>query len=238
MAVPNVIFEDEYLLILDKPSGWVVNESQSTKEIQNIIQTWLKINYKFDIVNNRIFRSGIVHRLDKDTSGILIVAKTPDAFKNLQKQFKDRNVKKTYLALLHGKLEPSFGEVKVPLGRLPWNRERFGILPGGRESKTGYKVISYFRDNINYYTLAEFYPETGRTHQIRIHAKYLGHSILSDNFYAGRKTARKDKNICSRLFLHANKIEFYHPVENNLIKFVSNIPPDLNDALTKLKKLD
>ncbi|OGM08626.1 hypothetical protein A2159_03705 [Candidatus Woesebacteria bacterium RBG_13_34_9] len=238
VLAPKIIFYDESLLVLNKPSGWIVNESQTTKGIDNVVQTWLKSNYKYNIVKNRELRSGIVHRLDKETSGILVVAKTLYSFNNLQMQFKDRIVKKTYLALLHGKLEPSVGEINVPVGRLPWNRRRFGVLPGGRESKTKYKVISYYSDNSQIYSFLEFYPETGRTHQIRIHAKYLGHSIVSDEFYAGRKTAKKDRSICPRLFLHSYRIEFIHPVSNTLIKFVSNIPSDLNRVLKNFKKLD
>ena len=179
----------------------------------------------------------VLGALDKPTSGVLIVAKTKEIFKDLQAQFKRRLVKKTYIALLHGRLVPKDGWVNVPLGRLPWNRMRFGVLVGGRESKTRYKVINFFEGGGGIYSLVEFYPKTGRTHQIRIHAKYLNHPIVSDDFYAGRKVSRDDKKWCKRLFLHASKISFKHPVENRTVNFTSDLPSDLKSCILKLKKV-
>jgi 23S rRNA pseudouridine1911/1915/1917 synthase len=169
--------------------------------------------------------------LDKETSGLLIVAKTISAFENLQSQFKERKVTKTYIALVHGVVEPKEGEIIASVGRLPWRRERFGVLPGGREAITKYKVISYhslITDHGSQFTLVELYPKTGRTHQIRIHLKFIGHPIVGDYFYAGRKTARDDREWCPRLFLHASKITFFHPVTGKEVKFESELPKDLN----------
>lgn len=180
-------------------------------------------------------RSGVVHRLDKETSGILLVAKTKEAFENLQAQFKERKVEKTYTALVHGLVEPKEGTVEATVGRLPWRRDRFGVLPGGRESKTDYEVISNLTLDANYYTLLSLYPKTGRTHQIRIHLKYLGHPVVSDEFYAGRKTARNDRKWCPRLFLHAGEIKFQHPADSKPMSFSSELPVDLRDALGKLE---
>lgn len=238
---PEVIFQDEQLLILDKPAGWVVNESQTTKR-QMVIQRWLS-SMPYPLAKNAKMRSGIVHRLDKETSGILVVAKTKDVFENLQAQFKARKVKKTYTALVHGKVEPEKGTINAPVGRLPWNRERFGVLPGGREAVTEYEVDSYYsqpsthlsRAKSRDYTLLTLFPKTGRTHQIRIHAKYLGHPIVSDEFYAGRKTARADRKWCPHLFLHASGISFKHPKTGKKISFKSNIPRDLKDSLKVLR---
>jgi len=188
------------------------------------------------------FRSGIVHRLDKDTSGILLVAKTQEAFENLQEQFKDRRVKKTYVALVHGRLFPGSGEVQTSVGRLPWRRDRFGIIPGGRESRTRYSVTGYYKmQNVTNlllkdYSLVEFYPETGRTHQIRIHAKYLGNPIVGDIFYAGRKTAKVDLGWCPRLFLHASSISLKSPATNETIFVKSELPKELKEALNLLEK--
>ncbi|OGM30164.1 hypothetical protein A2630_03015 [Candidatus Woesebacteria bacterium RIFCSPHIGHO2_01_FULL_44_10] len=229
---PKIISQDDQILILDKPSGWITNEADTTTD-QPVIQTWLKKNHESSIINHQSLRSGIVHRLDKETSGILIVAKTKKAFENLQQQFKDRKISKTYTALVHGQVEPKEGTIEAPVGRLPWRRDRFGVLPGGREATTGYKVREYYKD----YTLLELKPKTGRTHQIRIHLKHLGHPVVADTFYAGRKTARADRLWCPRLFLHASGISFTHPETGKEISFKSKLPADLLQVLTNLKKV-
>jgi 23S rRNA pseudouridine1911/1915/1917 synthase len=218
MVEPNIIFEDESVLILDKPSGWIVNRATTTKG-QPIVQDWISHNLRFPIAKSEDLRGGIVHRLDKETSGVLIVAKTEKAFEVLQSQFKARKVKKTYIALVHGKVEPKEGEIKTTVGRLPWRRDRFGVVPGGRESESRYKVIRYYAKGEDTFSLVEFYPKTGRTHQIRIHAKFIGHPIVGDEFYAGRKTARNDRQWCPRLFLHASKVSFIHPVTGREVSF-------------------
>ncbi|MEK7112422.1 MAG: RluA family pseudouridine synthase [Patescibacteria group bacterium] len=233
---PNIIYEDESLLVLDKPSGWIVNEAETTTD-QPVVQNWLKENFQFSIFNFQELRNGIVHRLDKETSGILIVAKTKEAFVSLQEQFKSRKVEKAYTALVHGKVEPKGGEVEVPVGRLPWRKDRFGVLPGGRASKTSYGAVGYYQKENETFSLVEARPKTGRTHQIRIHFKYLGHPVVSDEFYAGRKTARKDRTWCPRLFLHASQIKFIHPVSHKSMEFHSELPGNLKEILYKLSPL-
>jgi 23S rRNA pseudouridine1911/1915/1917 synthase len=228
---PTVIFEDTDLLVIGKPSGWIVNESESAKG--DILQTWLG-EMDYPLSGSRDFRSGIVHRLDKETSGILLVAKTEAAFINLQAQFKERKVQKSYIALVHGKPKPGEGKIEAPVGRLPWRRDRFGILPGGREAATSYKTIATYKKGESEYSLIEAYPKTGRTHQIRVHFKYLGHPVVGDEFYAGRKTARGDRLWCPRLFLHAAQIEFEHPVSGEKVSFGSALPADLKKALSAL----
>ncbi|MEK7534585.1 MAG: RluA family pseudouridine synthase [Patescibacteria group bacterium] len=275
---PRIIFEDSEILVLDKPAGIVVNRSDTTvgeKTVQEWVEAHLVIPSLFrDPCSNEMLkrvqhdtketdfykRAGIVHRLDKETSGILLVAKNPQSFENLQKQFKERRVKKTYIALVHGKVEFKEGEINVPVGRLPWNRKRFGVLAGGREAVTRYKVlrsvilssamqnegsneILRFAQNDRgagdikneSLTLLELYPETGRTHQIRVHLKYLNHSIFADPLYAGRKTARNDRKILPRIFLHASKISFYHPKTGKLIYFESELPNQLRQFLGDLQ---
>ena len=227
---PTIIFEDESILVLNKPSGWITNDA-STTTTQPVVQTWLRENFKYPLIGDRERRDGIVHRLDKETSGLLIIAKTISAFENLQSQFKERKVTKTYIALTHGEIELKEGEIVASVGRLPWRRERFGVLPGGREAITKYKVISYhslITDHGSLFTLVELYPKTGRTHQIRIHLKFIGHPIVGDYFYAGRKTAREDRLWCPRLFLHASKISFFHPETGKELTFESELPKDLN----------
>lgn len=236
MANSKIIFEDDSIIVLDKPSGWIVNEAQTTNN-QLVLQSWLKRNFDYSLSKSREERSGIVHRLDKETSGVLVVAKTPSAFEDLQRQFKERKVQKTYIALVHGRVEPKVGEIKAPVGRLPWRRDRFGILPGGREATTSYKVLSYYSLITNHeslFTLLELYPKTGRTHQIRIHLKYLGHPIVGDEFYAGRKTARADRKWCPRLFLHARGISFLHPETTKRVEYNVDLPKDLRETLKTL----
>jgi 23S rRNA pseudouridine1911/1915/1917 synthase len=170
--------------------------------------------------------------LDKETSGCLIIAKTENAFYKLQAEFKDRVVSKKYIALVHGILKSDSGEVDAAVGRLPWRRDRFGVLAGGRQANTFYKVLEQYKD----YSLVKFEPHTGRTHQIRIHAKHLGHAIVSDAFYAGRKTARKDRLWCPRLFLHAGYINFIDPDTEKRVEVNSPLPRELQDVLDSLEK--
>lgn len=227
---PRVIFADASFLVLDKPPGWIVN-SAGTTTAQPVVQKWLRENFDYPLAKNWEKRSGIVHRIDKETSGVLLVAKTQEAFENLQKQFKERKVHKEYLALVHGEVVPLKGVVEAPVGRLPWRRDRFGVLPGGRLAKTNYEVLKHYFWGGEHYTLLSLRPETGRTHQIRIHLKYLGHPIVADEFYAGRKTARKDRTWCPRLFLHATEIAFEHPQTGKPVSFKSELPEDLEQAL-------
>lgn len=231
---PKIIYEDQDLLVVDKPSGWIVNEADTTTS-QPVLQTWLK-RLSYPLANSGQERSGIVHRLDKETSGILIVAKTKETFNALQEQFKSREVSKVYTLLAHGRVEPSEGEIEVPVGRLPWRRDRFGVVPGGRQSKTSYKLEAYFQKEGQEYSLLKAFPVTGRTHQIRIHLKYISHPVVGDEFYAGRKTARSERKWCPRLFLHASQIKFTHPISGKEVVIQSALPPDLTSVLKSLSK--
>lgn len=230
---PKVIYQDDEILVLDKPPGWVVNDADTTKDL-NTIQKWLEKNFEYPLSKNVVLRSGIVHRLDKDTSGVLLVAKTEDTFNHLQKAFKERKVEKTYLALVHGKIIEPEGEINAPTGRLPWSRKKFGILAGGRETITKYKVQKVYKYLENFYSLVELYPKTGRTHQIRVHLKYLGNPIVSDKTYAGRKNWRHDTKWCPRTFLHARKITFILPKTEIKTTFEAALPEDLQNALKTL----
>lgn len=250
-----IIYEDNDLAVINKPAGLTVNRAETTKG-QETIQEWSE--EKFNIDNSAIEikeekkfgeegwdprvdfykRGGIVHRLDKETSGLLIIAKTPEAFVILQNQFKERLVKKTYVALAHGIIAPKIGEIKVPVGRLPWNRNRFGVLPGGKESVTKYSVITYYQmykpdEKLSY---IELYPHSGRTHQIRVHLKYINHPIFSDFLYAGRKTARNDRKFLSRVFLHASKISFFLPSNNEEVTYAAPLAVELTQFLDSLEE--
>ena len=164
------IFEDDDILVISKPAGMIVNNADTSKNVETL-QDWVEENYRFLGDSEFAKRSGIVHRLDKETSGLLIIAKNEESFINLQAQFKRGDVAKVYLALVHGKVTPESGEIFAPIGRLPWNRMRFGVYPQGRESKTLYKVInakSLKTDKSEeVLSLVELYPKTGRTHQIK-----------------------------------------------------------------------
>ncbi|HSX08547.1 MAG TPA: RluA family pseudouridine synthase [Candidatus Saccharimonadales bacterium] len=252
MDIP-LIFEDESFVLVDKPAGVTVNRAETTKNettVQDWAEAYLKIPYKKTTTkfgdkdwkpeDDFYQRGGIVHRLDKETSGILIIAKTPQAFVNLQEQFRERVVKKTYLALAHGIIKPREGDITVPVGRLPWNRNRFGILPGGRESKTLYSVLSYYISTKlkEKFSLVELYPQSGRTHQIRVHLKYINHPIFADFLYAGRKTSRSDRNILNRVFLHAAKITFKHPLTGQEVGYEAPLTQELSSVINSLEKSD
>ena len=257
-----VIYEDEDILVIDKPAGMTVNRAETTRYGETV-QDWAeeKIGIKnlpkaekkiensidnnqqekvWDSVAEFYNRGGVVHRLDKETSGVLILAKNPDAFAVIQKQFKERVVKKVYTALAHGKIVPKEGEISIPVGRLPWNRMQFGVVPGGRESVTFYKVTAYYQDSERkeYYSYVELSSKTGRTHQIRVHLKYLGHPIFADFLYAGRKTAKKDRKILNRVFLHAAKISFVHPKSGEEVHFESPLPEELELIINRLERID
>ena len=237
----KIHYQDADLLIIEKPAGTVVNRARTVKDetIQDWSEKFLGIeNDKTDFYA----RSGIIHRIDKETSGVLLLAKNSDSFFALQKMFKDRLIEKKYLALVHGGVKPKEGTINVPIGRLPWNSERFGVFVGGREALTKYQVISYYllkKSSIfDLFTLLEVAPHTGRTHQIRVHLKYINHPIVSDEFYAGRKTADKDRKWCPRLFLHAAFIKFKHPKTGKEIEIQSVLPVMLENVLSGLKKIN
>jgi len=241
---PVILYQDDDILVLNKPSGMVVNRAESVKG--ETVEEWIEKNSEFRIQNSEciekdensefISRAGIVHRIDKETSGILLVAKNPAAFIKLQRQFKEHEVKKTYLALVHGTMSEE-GEIRAPVGRLPWNRERFGIVPGGKESVTRFKRIqnSEFRIQNNRIplSLVEVYPETGRTHQIRVHFKYLGHPLVGDYLYAGRKQSREDRMWAPRVMLHAWKMTFAHPRTGKPLAYEAPIPDDMKRIINE-----
>lgn len=226
MRLPTIVYEDEALLVLDKPAGIIVNKAQTTQN-QITIEDWLEEK------NIHLERHGIVHRLDKETSGLLLVAKTKTAMENLQAQFKNRIVGKTYLALVHGLVIPKKDEINLPITRNPFNRMRFGVFVGGRESITRYEVIEYINNN---YSLLTVFPKTGRTHQIRVHMKHRGYPLVADGLYGGRKTSNQDRRWCPRLFLQAASINFIHPISGQPMDFKLALAVDLQGVLKKLKK--
>ncbi len=238
-----ILFEDEHFLAVDKPSGVVVNRADSVKE--PTMQDWVELQFssywkhekKEDISKREFYdRSGVVHRLDKDTSGILLIAKTPTVFTSLQEQFAKRTIKKTYIALVSGSLPSPRGEIRLPVGRLPWDRQRFGIVPEGKPAVTRYQSVETIKSSSGeVFTLLRLYPETGRTHQIRVHLKYMGFPIVGDELYGGRKRLKRENKFCPRIFLHAEKLELNHPVDRREMVLKSDLPQDLASVLSSLK---
>lgn len=223
---PKIVFEDDCLLVLDKPAGWVVNRAKTVKE--NTLQDWIEKTRR-----SRLSRSGIVHRLDKETSGLLLVAKTKEAFENLQKQFKERKVKKKYLSLVHGKLRAKRGEIFLPIGRTKKDREKFGVVVEGKKARTKYRILKYYETQWGPLSYLELEPFTGRTHQIRVHLAFLGHPIVADLKYGGKR-AKKDCHFFPRMFLHASYLSFDHPRSDKRREFTSPLPSDLRDAIFKI----
>lgn len=238
MIEPKIIYEDNDILIIDKPYGLVVNRAETVKK-GSTLQDW--IERKYSTFNPTIGgqslkdedkdfnnRSGIVHRLDKDTSGVMIIAKNSTSFFNLQKQFKDRLVTKKYLTLVHGKVEPPVGDIKLPLARNPQDRQKFSVRLGGRESVTYYKRLKVFKSPVGEdVTLLEVAPKTGRTHQIRVHLSHIGYPIIADPIYLGHKRLISDKSWCYRLFLHAKYLCFLHPQSGQRVEFTTDLPRGL-----------
>ena len=227
---PKIVFEDNDLVVVDKPAGMVVNRAQTTKG-QLTLEDWL-VKEKKIIID----RAGIVHRLDKETSGVLVAAKSEAVMKSLQEQFKSRLVKKTYWCLVHGLVVPKEGRINRPISRNPFNRQRFGVFIGGREAETEYQVLSYYHRTGEKFSLLEVRPKTGRTHQIRVHLKSLGFPLVADEWYAGRKTSKKDRVWCPRLFLQALTLELNHPNSSQKLRLKTKLAVDLQAALDKLVK--
>jgi 23S rRNA pseudouridine1911/1915/1917 synthase len=235
---PKIIYEDKFFLVVDKPSGLVVNRARSVKVAT--LQDWLEGKFSWKEGEGDFFsRTGVVHRLDKGTSGLILVAKKPKAFFDLQSQFKRREVGKRYLALVHGRLQPGKGTIDLPLGRNPYNRKKFVVFLTGKPALTNYQTDKVFKrpqagGSVSLLTLL---PKSGRTHQLRVHLKHLNHPIVADPAYVGRKTYRLDKVWCPRIFLHAAGLTLAHPATRKKLTFSSRLPTVLKRVLKSLTPL-
>jgi len=235
VSTPSILLETDSFVAIHKPAGWVVNES-NTAHGNPTVQDWIKENFKFELSQNDDLRNGIVHRIDKETSGVLLVAKTEESFYTLQKQFADRSTEKSYVALVHGEILNS-GNIKGAIERNPLNRKRFHVSLSGREAETDYKSVSVYEKDKEKYTLVDLFPKTGRTHQLRVHLAHIKHPIVSDPLYGGRKTLRRDHDWCERLFLHAQSITVVDPDTKKAVTVNDPLPEDLTGALSQLRKL-
>ena len=274
---PQILFEDDDLVVLDKSAGWVVNAADSTQA--PAIQDWFSQNYP--TVQNKnwetlvpqdfsaefgspdeVFsdRRGMVHRLDKDTSGVLLLAKNPGSLVNLLAQFRLRQVQKKYVCLVHGGFKLNQGEIVAPLGRSRKDRQKFAVDISGRPAVTLYSVLEFFthlrgvtnaaetavplvgkeiltplrKERTVYlqgFSLVECTPKTGRTHQIRVHLAHIHHPLVGDITYCGSKRAKLDPLWCPRQFLHATELKFKHPRTNEELVIQSPLPTDLKKVL-------
>ena len=229
----RVVYEDEDLLIIDKPAGLVVHPSpgHAGGTLVNALlahgggAAWGGIA--------GVQRPGIVHRLDRDTSGLLMVARRDSAQASLMAQLKARRIKKTYLALVLGSVDAAVGRIEAPIGRDPRHRTRMAVVPDGRPATTGYRV----RERFTGWTLLELDLITGRTHQIRVHLAALGHPVAGDPVY-GTGTSRRGPDGLDRLFLHAWRLELTSPSDGHLIRATAPLPGELEAVLERLRKPD
>jgi 23S rRNA pseudouridine1911/1915/1917 synthase len=234
----TILYEDSSIVVIDKPSGMVVHPAYGNPS--GTLVNALLYHCKDLIGINGVLRPGIVHRLDKDTSGVMVVAKNDEAFHLLTKQFKNRTVEKTYLAIVYGRFSQDEGLIDSNIGRHPSERKRMSTRTRkGRTAITLWKKIEEFESS----TLLKIFPQTGRTHQIRVHLSSIGHPILGDPLYGrkGRPGAIHDPFLkecvkrMNRQALHAQRLEFTHPRTGERVQFVSPIPQDMENVLEWLR---
>ncbi len=219
----QITYEDNDLIVVNKPAGLTVYPApgHSSHTLVNGLLAYYPQLAEF----GNSLRPGIVHRLDKDTSGLMVIAKNYGAQQNLINQFKSRLVGKGYLVLVKGKLSPASGIIEAPIGRHPVNRKKMAIVNSGRHAKTNYKVQKY----LGKYTLLEVNIETGRTHQIRVHLAAIGFPVIGDAVYGIRSP------YCKRQFVHSFRLGFHLPSNDEYREFTCGLPQDLQDTLSLLK---
>lgn len=235
----TILYEDSSIIVIDKPSGMVVHPAYGNPSGTLVNALLYHCNDLAGI--NGVLRPGIVHRLDKDTSGVMVVAKDDEAFHQLTKQFKNRTVEKIYLAIVYGRFGQDEGLIDSAIGRHPSERKRMSThTKKGRRAITRWKRVEEF-DSC---TFLEIFPQTGRTHQIRVHLSSIGHPLLGDPLYGrkGRPGAIHDPVLkecvkkMNRQALHSQQLEFTHPRTGGRVQFVSPIPQDMKDLLSFLRK--
>lgn len=227
----DIVFEDEEIAVINKPAGMVVHPGAGVSS--GTLANAIAYHFKFEVenTNNRV---GIVHRLDKDTSGLIVIAKTPTAHEKLSEQFRAREVFKSYVALVHGEMQENSGKIDAPIARDRNHRLRMSVQKHGRNALTLWKV----RERFERFTLLNVEIKTGRTHQIRVHLAFVKHPVVGDELYnAGRdKTVpdlkiRKEIERLNRFFLHAERLGFRHPTTNEWLGFQAVLPPELENFL-------
>ncbi|MBU4482713.1 MAG: RluA family pseudouridine synthase [Actinomycetia bacterium] len=227
----RVVYEDQYLLVISKKSGVLTHPVPGFSK-DTIVNALL---YHYDKLSNLSGkdRAGIVHRLDKDTSGLLIIARDDNTHRLLSEKFKEREIKKTYTALVWGSFSESKGEIILPIGRSRMDRKKMSIsIDRGRDAVTRFEVKEEFENS----TLLDIHPETGRTHQIRVHLSYIGHPIIGDAIYGSAESKKMAEELgIGRQFLHAKRLEFTHPVTGKQIVLEDKLTDDLLRCLKILR---
>jgi len=222
----EIVYEDEDVIVVNKPSGLVVHPSSGnmTGTLVNGLVHQIK-----DLSGiNGVMRPGIVHRIDKDTSGLLMVAKNDMAHESLASQLREKTVRREYIALVHGVLAHDKGVIEAPIARDPKDRKRMAVVSGGKPAVTHFEVLKRFAG----FTLVKCILETGRTHQIRVHMRYIEHPLAGDPIYGPRKTIKTDHG----QFLHAKVIGFEHPKTGEHMSFDSELPDYFTDIVNELSK--
>ena len=234
-AIPiEIVHEDDTLVVVNKPAGLVVHPAAGIQS--GTLANALAYHFQ-QLPNASSVRPGIVHRLDRDTSGLLVVAKTESVLENLSDQFRARTVYKSYVALVHGRVQSDSGRIEQPLARDPSNRTRMAVVRGGRSALSIYRVNRRF----NRFTLLDVELKTGRTHQIRVHLAWIKHPVVGDETYGGgRDNTIQDPKLKSQIrnlgrhFLHAEKLAFTHPATNERVQFQSPLPAELSNLLMEI----
>ena len=236
----NIIYEDSCLIVLNKQPGMLVHPARGNTH-GTLVNALVFYSDKLSTGLGE-FRPGIVHRLDKNTTGVMVVAKDDTTQWKIARQFERRQVKKNYLAIVHGTPELTADRIKVPLGIHPRVREKYAVRPqNGKEAITFYEVLESFRG----FSLLKLTPKTGRTHQIRVHLSYIKHPIVADDMYGGRlvypwQLADTEPAVqqpaISRVALHASTFEFKHPETDEMVKFEAPLPEDMQNLLDMLRK--
>ena len=231
----DIVYEDDTLVVVNKPAGLVVHPAAGMPS--GTLANALAYHFQQLPDSGTGVRPGLVHRLDRDTSGLLVVAKTDAALENLSDQFRDRTVFKSYVALVHGRMASNSGKIDQPLGRDLSNRTRMAVVRSGRNALTLYRV----RRGYDRFTLLDVELKTGRTHQIRVHLAWLKHPVVGDETYGGgRDNTIQDARLRARVrnldrqFLHAEKLAFKHPKTGEFVKFECTLPAELAGLLATL----
>ena len=223
----NIVYEDEYFAVINKPQGMVVHPASSYTKNDTLVNALLADLDKLSSING-VIRPGIVHRLDKDTSGLIVVAKTDEAHKSLASQIEKKTARRIYFGLCDGNFKDDNGTIDAHIARNKRDRKKMGIDPDGRRAVTHYTVLERF----GRYTLVRFELETGRTHQIRVHSSHIHHPIVGDEVYGGSTALYKNGQL-----LHARQLVLTHPISGERMTFEAELPDYFENVLEKLRKL-
>jgi 23S rRNA pseudouridine1911/1915/1917 synthase len=229
----DIIFEDKDLIVINKQAGLVVHPAPGNRDMTLVNALLAHCGGSLSGIGG-VARPGIVHRLDKDTTGLMVVAKNDAAHQALAKQFADRSLSRTYHAVVWGEMTPPTGSIDAPIGRSSKDRKKMAVTTKGKPARTHYKVLDAYEDA----SLVECKLETGRTHQIRVHMAHIKHPVVGDATYSSKRRSKKGEEFLQefpRQALHAIAIQFIHPRTGKIKKFATKLPKDMQKLLKKLK---